>query len=164
STYRLSPDALVSGENTLAIFSATGHWVTAQGSPPAVVEKFYRREEVFQWMEVSVEPVEMFSCRFCSESPFARLFGEDPPPQASTPQGVQGRDSRGTTGRQTRRSPSSFVRRSPEEMKRLVASWDHYVSSRARDFFVTRERLEEVREGRTDSPFEPTLVLCVPIL
>ncbi|KAF4750659.1 Beta-galactosidase 6, variant 2, partial [Perkinsus olseni] len=139
STYRLPPGVLVSGQNTLAIFSATGHWVPAQGSPPVVVEKSYR-----QWTGVSVEPVEMFSCRFCSESPFARLFGEDPPPQASTPQGVQGRDSGGTAGRQTRRSPSSFVRRSPEEMKRLIASWDHYVSSRARDFFVTRERLEDV--------------------
>ncbi|KAF4750658.1 Beta-galactosidase 6, partial [Perkinsus olseni] len=93
STYRLPPGVLVSGQNTLAIFSATGHWVPAQGSPPVVVEKSYR-----QWTGVSVEPVEMFSCRFCSESPFARLFGEDPPPQASTPQGVQGRDSGGTSG------------------------------------------------------------------
>ncbi|EER17558.1 conserved hypothetical protein [Perkinsus marinus ATCC 50983] len=75
---------------------------------------------------------EMFSCRFCSESPFARLFGADPPPPG------------GTTTRQTRRSPSSFVRRNSEEMQRLIASWDHYVSSRAKDFFVTREKLEEV--------------------
>ncbi|KAF4662791.1 Beta-galactosidase 6 [Perkinsus olseni] len=130
ATYRLPPGVLVSGENTLAIFSATGHWVTAQGSPPAVVEKFYRREEVLSTEVGQFSPDQHPSLAWCSS--------------ASTPQGGQGRDSRGTAGRQTRRSPSSFVRRSPEEMKRLVASWDHYVSSRARDFFVTREKLEEV--------------------
>ncbi|KAF4655278.1 Beta-galactosidase 6 [Perkinsus chesapeaki] len=158
SAYRLPPDALLEGTNKVSVFSATGYWVSEVEQPPAVIERSYKAQamsateylvEFLSSHPLCVGPAkgltvssfgQMFSCRFCSESPFAKLFGEDP----AAPDFSRRQLAGDRTNRQTRRSPSSFVRRNPEEIKQLIASWEPYVSSRARDFFVTRERLEEV--------------------
>ncbi|CAE6931304.1 hypothetical protein AK812_SmicGene27778 [Symbiodinium microadriaticum] len=77
-------------------------------------------------------------CRFCSENPFAVLFGSKPEekktrvqvaPKAKTP---------------SKRNEANFQRRSEEEVKETVARWEMYVHPRAKEFFSDAKQLEEV--------------------
>ncbi|EER17557.1 beta-galactosidase, putative [Perkinsus marinus ATCC 50983] len=52
ASYRLPSDVLKRGSNRLAVFSATGHWVSEQGGPPTVVEEFYKKRSDQETLEL----------------------------------------------------------------------------------------------------------------
>ncbi|CAE7395368.1 unnamed protein product [Symbiodinium natans] len=94
-------------------------------------------------------------CRFCSENPFAMLFGWKPEEKKTR---VQVAPKKAAS--KSQRNETNFNRRSEEEVKETVTRWEQYVHPRAKEFFSDAKQLEEVLSQLakgTDKNTDPVL-------
>jgi len=94
----------------------------------------------------------MFQCRMCSENPFNGMFGGADERRGRDEMRRKKKDKNQYKNLQERHEPkhasrrneASFQARTEEEILALVRQWEQYAHPRAREFFMTPERLEEV--------------------
>mmetsp|Transcript_99140 Transcript_99140/g.256298 ORF Transcript_99140/g.256298 Transcript_99140/m.256298 type:complete len:189 (-) Transcript_99140:205-771(-) len=91
----------------------------------------------------------MFQCKMCSENPFEQMFGEAKKQGKDRPGNSKKKDRDGKkptkgTGLSSRRHARSWTPRSEDEVQQIVKRWMDFVHTRARDYFVSDAKLEEV--------------------
>eukprot|EP00928_Gymnodinium_smaydae_P089769 TRINITY_DN73680_c0_g1_i1.p1 TRINITY_DN73680_c0_g1~~TRINITY_DN73680_c0_g1_i1.p1 ORF type:complete len:189 (-),score=39.24 TRINITY_DN73680_c0_g1_i1:99-665(-) len=105
----------------------------------------------------------MFSCRFCSDSPFSTLFGGADPEEKSHDADVEKRRRNrnkpaAASSDASRRNERTFQPRDAEGIQALVEEWMQYTHPRALELFQTEEKLRSVLTSlargvnKTDDP------------